>query len=62
MRCHTPDLFAPVTGAYITILPLVANHVSVGQPVLAYLGPAGTFTEQALHSQADLLDLSLIHI
>ena len=59
MRCHTPDLFAPVTGAYVTILPLVANHVSVGQPVLAYLGPAGTFTEQALHSQADLLDYTL---
>ena len=59
MRCHTPDLFAPVTGAYITILPLVANHVSVDQPVLAYLGPAGTFTEQALHSQADLLDYTL---
>ena len=59
MRCHTPDLFAPVTGAYITILPLVANHVSVGQPVLAYLGPAGTFTEQALHSQTDLLDYTL---
>ena len=59
MRCHTPDLFAPVAGAYITILPLVANHVSVDQPVLAYLGPAGTFTEQALHSQADLLDYTL---
>lgn len=59
MRCHTPDLFAPVTGAYVTILPLVANHVSVGQPVLAYLGPAGTFTEQALHSQTDLLDYTL---
>ena len=59
MRCHTPDLFAPVTGAYITILPLVANHVSVDQPVLAYLGPAGTFTEQALHSQTDLLDYTL---
>ena len=59
MRCHTPDSFAPVAGAYITILPLVANHVSVDQPVLAYLGPAGTFTEQALHSQADLLDYTL---
>ena len=59
MRCHTPDLFAPVTGAYITILPLVANHVPVDQPVLAYLGPAGTFTEQALHSQTDLLDYTL---
>ena len=59
MRCHTPDLLAPVAGAYITILPLVANHVSVDQPVLAYLGPAGTFTEQALHSQADLLDYTL---
>ena len=59
MRCHTPDLFAPVAGAYITILPLVANHVSVDQPVLAYLGPAGTFTEQALHSQTDLLDYTL---
>jgi len=44
---------------YITILPLVANHVSVDQPVLAYLGPAGTFTEQALHSQTDLLDYTL---
>ena len=59
MRCHTPDLFAPVAGAYITILPLVANHVSVDQPVLAYLGPAGTFTEQALNSQADLLNYTL---
>ena len=59
MRCHTPDSFAPVAGVYITILPLVANHVSVDQPVLAYLGPAGTFTEQALHSQADLLDYTL---
>ena len=59
MRCHTPDSFAPVAGAYITILPLVANHVSVDQPVLAYLGPAGTFTEQALHSQTDLLDYTL---
>ena len=59
MRCHTPDLFAPVTGAYITILPLVANHASVDQPVLAYLGPGGTLTEQALHSQADLLDYTL---
>ena len=59
MRYHTPDSFAPVAGAYITILPLVANHVSVDQPVLAYLGPAGTFTEQALHSQADLLDYTL---
>ena len=49
----------PVAGAYITILPLVANHVSVDQPVLAYLGPAGTFTEQALHSQTDLLDYTL---
>ena len=29
------------------------------QPVLAYLGPAGTFTEQALHSQTDLLDYTL---
>jgi len=27
--------------------------------VLAYLGPAGTFTEQALHSQTDLLDYTL---
>ena len=59
MRCHTPDSFAPVAGVYITILPLVANHVSVDQPVLAYLGPAGTFTEQALHSQTDLLDYTL---
>ena len=59
MRCHTPDLFAPVTGAYITILPLVANHASADQPVLAYLGPAGTFTEQALQSQTDLLDYTL---
>ena len=59
MRCHTPDLLAPVAGAYITILPLVANHVPVDQPVLAYLGPAGTFTEQALHSQTDLLDYTL---
>ena len=37
----------------------MANHVSVDQPVLAYLGPAGTFTEQALHSQTDLLDYTL---
>jgi len=37
----------------------VADHVSVDQPVLAYLGPAGTFTEQALHSQTDLLDYTL---
>ena len=59
MRYHTPDSFAPVAEAYITILPLVANHVSVDQPVLAYLGPAGTFTEQALHSQSDLLDYTL---
>ena len=59
MRCHTPDSFAPVAGVYITILPLVANHVSVDQPVLAYLGPAGTFTEQALNSQADLLNYTL---
>ena len=59
MRCHTPDSFAPVAGVYITNLPLVANHVSVDQPVLAYLGPAGTFTEQALHSQTDLLDYTL---
>ena len=59
MRCHTPDPFVPVAGAYITILPLVANHVSVDQPVLAYLGPAGTFTEQALNSQADLLNYTL---
>ena len=59
MRFHTSDSFAPVAGAYITILPLVANHVSVDQPVLAYLGPAGTFTEQALHSQTDLLDYTL---
>ena len=44
---------------YITILPFVADHVSVDQPVLAYLGPAGTFTEQALHSQTDLLDYTL---
>ena len=29
------------------------------QPVLAYLGPAGTFTEQALRSQTDLLDYAL---
>ena len=27
--------------------------------MLAYLGPAGTFTEQALHSQTDLLDYTL---
>ncbi len=44
---------------YITILPFVADHVSVDQPVLAYLGPSGTFTEQALHSQTDLLDYTL---
>ena len=56
---HTPGLFAPVTWAHITILPFVTNRVSVDQPVLAYLGPAGTFTEQALHSQADLLDSTL---
>jgi prephenate dehydratase len=31
----------------------------VDQPVLAYLGPAGTFTEQALNSQADLLNYTL---
>ncbi|MCH2622262.1 MAG: prephenate dehydratase [Acidimicrobiales bacterium] len=37
----------------------MTNHVSVDQPVLAYLGPGGTLTEQALHSQTDLLDYTL---
>lgn len=37
----------------------MTNHTSTDQTVLAYLGPAGTFTEQALHTQTDLLDHTL---
>tara|TARA_Y100001960_G_C14719019_1_gene851349 strand:+ start:704 stop:1648 length:945 start_codon:yes stop_codon:yes gene_type:complete len=37
----------------------VTNETSSDKPILAYLGPAGTFTEQALYSQSDLLDYIL---
>lgn len=53
----TTGLFRTIRRA-VTILPFV-NASTPSTPTLAYLGPVGTFTEQALLSQVDLADMDL---